>query len=169
MVRYAPVFIALLCIGCTVFGAPLVDSTVAFSAGLTNTQHINDKETVLYDKVFVNEQNGYDATTGTFNAPVTGVYIFHFHAYNTNKDSVMWLELHHNDQATISLSGYNSHTVGSNTVMLKLRKNDRVAVKSHEQQSFSLFGLPDQVYSTFTGYLVEEMSQIYMDSSSPVG
>ena len=55
------------------FGAPLGDSTVAFSAGLTNTQHINDKETVLYDKVFVNEQNGYDATTGTFNAPVSGM------------------------------------------------------------------------------------------------
>lgn len=101
---------------------------------------------------------------------VAGVYVFHFHAYSTNRDAVMWLELLHNDAVTVSLSGYNSHTVASNTVMLKLRQNDRVEVRSKEQQQFSLFGLPDQVYSTFTGYLLSpDTTGTFMDSGDLVG
>ena len=96
---------------------------------------------------------------------LSGLYVFHFHAYSTNKDSVMWLELLQNDVVTVSLSGYNSHTVASNTVILKLRQNDRVEVKSREMQTFSLFGLPDQVYSTLTGYLLKaDTTGAFMDS-----
>lgn len=77
----------------------------------------------------------------------------------------MWLELLHNDVITVSLSGYNSHTVASNTVILKLRQNDRVEVKSRELQTFALFGLNDQVYSTFSGYLLKtDTSGAFMDS-----
>jgi len=77
----------------------------------------------------------------------------------------MWLELLQNDVVTVSLSGYNSHTVASNTVILKLRQNDRVEVKSREMQTFSLFGLPDQVYSTLTGYLLKaDTTGAFMDS-----
>ena len=91
------------------------------------------------------------------------MYVFHFHAYCTNIDTVMWLELHHNDVPVASVSGYNSHTVGSNTIILSLKPGDRVQVKSRDGQQFSLFGLPDQVYSTFTGFMLHT-SKIFMDS-----
>ena len=95
---------------------------------------------------------------------ISGLYLFHFHAYDLNTDRAMWLELLHNDKVTVSVSGYNSHTSGGNTVMLKLKKFDRVEVRGRDQQSFSLFGLSDQIYSTFTGYLVIPLSSVMHDS-----
>ncbi|WAR09546.1 C1QL3-like protein [Mya arenaria] len=147
-----------------------IDRSVSFSTGLTSTQYMMDDDTVVYDQVFINDFNGYNPNTGIFTCPIPGVYIFHFHGYSTNKDTVMWLDLKHNDQQVVSVSGYNSHTVGSNTVMLKLRKQDRIQVKSREKIQFALFGLPTQVYSTFTGYLVhEDPNSHQMDSGSAGG
>ena len=80
----------------------------------------------------------------------------------------MWLELLHNDMVTVSVSGYNSHTSGGNTVMLNLKKYDRVEVRGRDQQAFSLFGLVDQIYSTFTGYLVIPTSRVLHDSSGQI-
>ena len=93
----------------------------------------------------------------------SGLYIFHFHAYDTNTDRAMWLELLHNNQVTVSVSGYNSHTSGGNTVMLKLNKYDRIEVKARDKQSFSLFGLSDQIYSTLTGYLLSPTNIVFYD------
>ena len=93
--------------------------------------------------------------------------MFHIHAYDSNTDKAMWLELLHNNNVTISISGYNSHTSGGNTVMLKLNKYDRVEVKGRDRQAFSLFGLPDQIYSTFTGYLLVPISAV-LQNSAPV-
>nr|ADX99230.1 complement 1 q protein [Meretrix meretrix] len=146
------------------------EHAVSFSVGLANTQRVYNKDTILYDNVFVNEHNGYSTSTGIFTCPIPGLYVFHFHAYSSNKDTIMWLELVHNDRAVVSVSGYNSHTVGSQTVMLKLRKGDRVQIQSKEFQEFALFGLNDQIYSTFTGYIIhEDPNQHLSDSSSFVG
>lgn len=145
------------------------DHNVAFSVGLSSTQNVYDKDTILYNDVFVNDQDGYSTSTGIFTCPVPGLYVFHFHAYSSNRDKVMWLDLLHNDNVMASVSGYNSHTVSSQTVMLKLRKGDRVQIQSKEQQEFTLFGLPDQVYSTFTGYILHpDTNQHLHDSGSSV-
>lgn len=144
------------------------EHSVAFSVGLSSTQRMYNKDTVRFDRVFVNEHNAYDPMTGIFTCPVAGLYLFHFHAYSSNKDTIMWLDLLHNDTPVVSVSGYNSHTVSSQTVMLKLGKGDRVQVESKDSQEFALFGLPDQVYSTFTGYLLHSSNPIYSDSSSSI-
>ncbi|XP_045179177.2 C1q-related factor-like [Mercenaria mercenaria] len=148
--------------------APLTsDNNVAFSVGLSNTQNVYNKDTILYDKVFVNEHNGYSTYTGVFTCPVAGLYVFHFHAYSSNKDSVMWLDLLHNDNIMVSVSGYNSHTVSSQTVMLKLRKGDRVQIQSRESQEFALFGIQGQIYSTFTGFILHSNDNKHLlDSGS---
>ncbi|KAH3751811.1 hypothetical protein DPMN_186385 [Dreissena polymorpha] len=153
-----------------VMGAPIdTKAVVAFSSGLTSTQYIMNGETVVYDRVFLNDHDGYDKYTGIFTCPVAGTYIFHVHAYSTNKDTVMWLNLLHNDQSLVSVSGYNSHTVGSNTVMLKLRKMDRVQIKAQDQMQFALFGLDTQVYSTFAGFMLyPDVSGPAMDSGAQI-
>jgi len=51
------------------------DHTVAFSVGLSNTQHIVDHETIVYDKVFANTHNGYSTSNGVFTCPVAGKFI----------------------------------------------------------------------------------------------
>jgi hypothetical protein len=56
---------------------------------MTLNASISDGSAVIYDKAITNLGNGYDATTGTFTAPVEGTYVFHFHA------------LSHSDEVTI--------------------------------------------------------------------
>ena len=54
----------------------------------------------------------------------------------------------------VSLYGYDpsSYAAGSNSVALKLSAGDQIDVKL-DGDSY-LFGKPDQVYCTFSGYLV---------------
>ncbi|XP_045178499.2 complement C1q-like protein 2 [Mercenaria mercenaria] len=146
--------------------APLSsDHTVSFSVGLSSTQNVYNKDTIKYDIIFVNEHNGYNPSTGVFTCPVPGLYVFHFHAYSSNKDTIMWLDLLHNGNVMVSVSGYNSHTVGSQTVLLKLQLGDRVQIQSKESQEFALFGLPQQIYSTFTGYVLHPDSHQHLHDS----
>ncbi|XP_072552091.1 EMILIN-1-A [Salminus brasiliensis] len=58
-------------------GPPGEDANVprlSFSAALTRPQV--DPGTIIFNKVFVNEGNSYDAGTGMFTAPVSGRYFF---------------------------------------------------------------------------------------------
>ncbi|KAL4216940.1 Complement C1q tumor necrosis factor-related protein 1 [Mactra antiquata] len=154
---------------CSLAWAAPVDQNVAFSVGLTNTQRVSNNDIIVYDRVFINDHYGYDELTGEFRCPVEGTYIFHFHAYNTNQESIMWLDLMHNNQPVVSVSGYNSHTVGSQSVILKLRVGDKIHIQSKEQQTFALFGLPDQIYSTFTGHIISASSSNPFQDSGIIG
>ncbi|KAL3871597.1 hypothetical protein ACJMK2_039588 [Sinanodonta woodiana] len=52
-------------------------SNVGFTARLTNTitLGLNSQQTLVFDNVYINEGNGYDATTGVFRAPIAGMYV----------------------------------------------------------------------------------------------
>ncbi|KAL3854823.1 hypothetical protein ACJMK2_014066 [Sinanodonta woodiana] len=156
IIRYTVVFL----LSVYTFGASLAQTTtprpsnVAFSVGLTFTQHLSFSETVLYDRIFMNLGNGYNKQTGVFTCPAEGIYVLHFHAYDMNTDKAMWLELMHNTDFIVSVSGYSSHSSGGNTVILQLRIGDTIQVKGREQQQFSLFGQHDEIYSTLSGYLL---------------
>ena len=83
--------------------------------------------------------------------------MFHAHAYNSNKDKAMWIELVKNVDALVSVSGYNSHSTAGNTVIVNLSKGDTVSVRARPGQEFTLFGRPDQVYTTFSGFYIGEI------------
>ncbi|KAL3871596.1 hypothetical protein ACJMK2_039587 [Sinanodonta woodiana] len=55
----------------------LVPSHVVFTARVLNTINsgLNSHQTLVFDNVYINEGNGYDATTGVFHAPVAGIYV----------------------------------------------------------------------------------------------
>ncbi|CAC5413725.1 C1QL [Mytilus coruscus] len=131
--------------------------TIAFSVGLTSTLHMSYSETIIYDKVFANFGDGYSVDTGEFTAPDTGVYVFHAHAYNSNKDRAMWIELIKNIDSLVSVSGFNSHSTAGNSVIVSLRKGETVAVRARPGQEFTLFGKADQIYTTFSGYRIGEI------------
>ncbi|KAK3589832.1 hypothetical protein CHS0354_015842 [Potamilus streckersoni] len=52
-------------------------TNVGFTARLTNiiTSSLNSHQTLVFDNVYINIGNGYDATTGVFHAPVAGMYV----------------------------------------------------------------------------------------------
>lgn len=114
-------------------------------------------ETIVYDKVFSNFGDAYSPFTGEFTAPQTGIYIFHAHAYNSNKDKAMWIELVKNVDPLVSVSGYNSHSTAGNSVIVNLSSGDTVSVRARPGQEFTLFGRPDQVYTTFSGHYIGEI------------
>lgn len=59
---------------------------IAFSAYLSHSNfHMSKGECVKFDQVLLNQGNGYNKTTGTFKAPLTGVYLFTFHFDTTSK------------------------------------------------------------------------------------
>ncbi|KAL3871583.1 hypothetical protein ACJMK2_039574 [Sinanodonta woodiana] len=55
----------------------LAPSHVGFTARLTNTitLGLNSHQTLIFDNVYINVGNGYDASTGVFHAPVAGIYV----------------------------------------------------------------------------------------------
>lgn len=66
-----------------------MDNIVSFSAGLNQSTSLTAHQQVMYDRVINTEASQiYDLTTGTFTAPTSGIYVFHYHALAT-KDQVI--------------------------------------------------------------------------------
>merc|ERR1712002_459556 len=126
---------------------------VAFSAGLSHHEYLQENQKVKYDTIFSNVGGGYDSTTGIFTCPVPGIYVFQFHALS-HSDSNMWLELHHNYNYVASIWGHvdNDYAAAGNSVILRLAKNDQVYVLTGD--TTDLYGQPLEVYGTFTGYMI---------------
>ena len=57
-------------------GVPL--NPVAFTAHAYSKTYSTSGETITFDDVTTNIGDAFDAPTGVFTCPVTGVYVFHF-------------------------------------------------------------------------------------------
>lgn len=128
---------------------------VGFSAVMTVNASISDGSAVIYDTAHTNVGNGYDTTSGTFTAPVEGTYVFHFHALS-HADEEAWIELFHNDQYVVASYGYTSgsYADSGNSVVLHLKKGDRINVKARPGTDVKLYGDSDEYYTTFCGALL---------------
>ncbi|XP_050950022.1 cerebellin 13 [Labeo rohita] len=130
---------------------------VAFSVGLlaSGSQSFgpfDTRKTLLYQKIFTNVGNAYDPNTGTFTAPVNGVYFFRFyvHAHTPNQ---MAVSLHKNDQLQCSVYSLKpeSNANGSNGVVLSLQKGDEVYTQLWENSWVFDDG---NSYTSFSGFLL---------------
>uniref|UniRef100_K1PUS5 Complement C1q-like protein 2 n=1 Tax=Magallana gigas TaxID=29159 RepID=K1PUS5_MAGGI len=94
---------------------------------------------------------------------VGGIYAFHYHAL-TQQGQEAWVELYHNYIYVNSLYGHTSGSYGpgSNSAVLELVAGDTVYLDIKHHDSF-LYGGGDEVYSTFSGYLLSPI-----DSHHPV-
>ncbi|XP_053385702.1 uncharacterized protein LOC128550518 [Mercenaria mercenaria] len=131
---------------------------VAFSAGLTHNEALPNAKIVVYDRIYTNIGGAYDSTSGNFTCPTAGYYVFEFHTLSEQGES-SWLELYHNDKYIQSIYGHtsNDYASGGNAVVLLLAVGDKVYIKSVDGSygaNTVLYGQTDEVYSTFSGYLV---------------
>ncbi|XP_052265372.1 ectin-like isoform X2 [Dreissena polymorpha] len=136
---------------------------VAFYAVLANKAlNLRKGQTVVFDRVLTNiasTQSGgsYNATTGVFTAPLSGVYVFScsIMAYDT---SFTHVALHKNNipLSTMYVNGRSGHNFDSaaSTVTVSLTKGDRVYAK-HIDNDQGLEGIYYAGQSTFTGFLVQ--------------
>jgi len=145
-----------------IFGATLLISLVAsqaivgqvgFTAVLVDAETVPGGQIVRYKEVRTNQGNAYDYLTGIFTAPKGGFYVFQVHALSQNGKEA-WLKLFQNDQYISSIFSRqtNDYDSAGNTAVLKLKKGDKVYVKAHRDAY--LYGAPDDVYNSFSGYLV---------------
>ena len=128
----------------------------AFGASSTKNVNLASNEVAKFDKVWTNIGNGYDASSGVFTAPRGGVYQFSCSAM-TNSGKTLRLHLMKNDQQTVSLypgnSGYN---MGTLSMVLELKKGDRVYIKHPGSGYNSLYSESEYNYSMFSGYFISQ-------------
>ena len=108
---------------------------------------------IPFDQVIMNIGDAYDPSTGTFTAPVSGVYLFSFSAVMQG-DCSGWinLELHVNAADHLGASGEVGAS-SSNTVTTQLVQGDNVGVFVRPGSCEDLDG--NNVYNTFSGHLLD--------------
>ncbi|KAH3747719.1 complement C1q tumor necrosis factor-related protein 6-like [Dreissena polymorpha] len=94
--------------------------------------------------------------------------MFQFHTL-AHQDKAAWLELYHNQQYIASVYGKttNDYAMAGNSVILQVNKGDQVyirAVKARFGIATGLYDQPDEIYSTFSGYLITAIA-----TETPVG
>uniref|UniRef100_K1R1D3 Caprin-2 n=1 Tax=Magallana gigas TaxID=29159 RepID=K1R1D3_MAGGI len=132
---------------------------VAFHAHLThNAQNLGIHQAIHFDKVLLNEGNGYSVHAGEFVAPVSGLYVFAWTIssgdrtcmrYDIVKNSVV-LAYYISDAA-----GHDDWAVSSGTAVTRMNSGDRVWIRVSD-----FLGCSHIVYGTgygtssFAGYLL---------------
>ncbi|XP_060080346.1 uncharacterized protein LOC132559737 [Ylistrum balloti] len=131
---------------------------MAFTVGLTRDANVPAYSKVPFDRLYTNFGNGFDMNRDVFTAKIHGVYIFQFHGLSQN-GQVLYLDLYHNYKYITSAYAFdaNSFSAGSNTAALTLMAGDEVYVSV--RGTSKLFGSHDEVYCTFSGYLVAPLNQ----------
>ncbi|XP_062619536.1 complement C1q tumor necrosis factor-related protein 4-like [Saccostrea cucullata] len=134
---------------------------IAFSVGLTHNEDSTNGPRVVFDRVFINLGQNFNIYTGTFTASVGGIYAFHYHALG-QKGQEVWMELYHNYIYVNSLYSHTSGSYGpgSNSAVLELVAGDTVYLDIKHHDTY-LYGGGDEVYSTFSGYLLSPISSTH--------
>ena len=110
---------------------------IAFQSSLTkNLQSMNNEETVIFDKVSLNEGNTYNQKTGQFTAAVEGVYSFSWKML-TSRGKYFTTHIVHNGNPI----GYNlcdgrgigtGYVSSSNQANIKMKRGDKVWIKTRK-------------------------------------
>ncbi|XP_060555247.1 multimerin-2-like [Ruditapes philippinarum] len=131
---------------------------VAFHAVLTpyHIDHLGDNDNIRFDRVLLNEGDGYHNQHGLFITPKPGFYLFSV-TLATNYDGPFFAELRKNGAILVNLSG-NGQAGGyldqsSVTVVTKLNAGDEVWVVHTGPVDGSIFG---NYFSSFTGVLLAD-------------
>ncbi|CAG2204399.1 unnamed protein product [Mytilus edulis] len=124
----------------------------AFTAYRSSSQSLSVNEVVKFDKIWTNNGDGYDPSSGVFTAPLAGLY--HFAAVVMSvSDATLYLSLYHNNaQISSSYLSDKGFKTGTFDVALTLNKGDKVSIRSgHKSQS--IYSASSN-YCTFSGHLI---------------
>ncbi|XP_060555246.1 uncharacterized protein LOC132716092 [Ruditapes philippinarum] len=131
---------------------------VAFHAVLTpyHIDHLGDNDNIRFDRVLLNEGDGYHNQHGLFITPKPGFYLFSV-TLATNYDQKFYAQLKKNGAPLINLSGNGQAggylDQGSVTVVTKLNAGDEVWVVHNSPPDGSIWG---NSFSSFTGVLLAD-------------
>ncbi|XP_077997601.1 caprin-2-like [Glandiceps talaboti] len=137
------------------------EQRVAFSVVRTTSLGPVSSDTVIvYDKVYSNDGNGYNTSTGKFTCPVSGMYYFMISALRQSSSYHLHVCLIKNTTKLPCIyahnSGGRSHGAASNSVIIDIDHGDEIWVRL-----VSGYAVYSDIYeyTTFTGYLLYSITQ----------
>ncbi|XP_036891928.1 adiponectin [Sturnira hondurensis] len=126
----------------------------AFSVGL-ETRVTVPNVPIRFTKIFYNQQNHYDGTTGKFHCNIPGLYYFSYHITVYLKD--VKVSLYKNDKAVLfTFDQYQDKDLdqASSSVLLHLETGDQVWLQVYEAGEHNGLYADNVNDSTFTGFLL---------------
>ncbi|XP_062578978.1 complement C1q-like protein 3, partial [Saccostrea cucullata] len=105
---------------------------VAFTATLTGDRSIGHHQVVKYDRVLTNIGRAYNPWTGHFRARYSGIYLISCTAMSERGyESYMEIVKNHHVLTTL-FSNSGTYPMSSQTLVLRLRRGDRIWVWGRE-------------------------------------
>uniref|UniRef100_K1PZ52 Heavy metal-binding protein HIP n=1 Tax=Magallana gigas TaxID=29159 RepID=K1PZ52_MAGGI len=107
---------------------------IAFQSSLTKTlQNLKNQETVIFDKVSLNEGNAYDNSSGIFTAPLDGIYSFTWTVL-TKYGKYFLTEIVLNGKKVVSNHtdgrGHDGNPMSTSHANIKMKKGDKVWIRT---------------------------------------
>ncbi|XP_063422233.1 complement C1q-like protein 2 [Mytilus trossulus] len=121
----------------------------AFTASISGTKSVGKNEILKFDKVWTNNGNHYNPSTGIFQSPKEGLYQVSATVMSSSGKQ-LFVRIWQNETKMIGLypgTGYSEATIN---MVLHLKKGDKVTVRGEYGSLHS----SEQYYSTFSAYLV---------------
>jgi hypothetical protein len=130
---------------------------VAFTAEVNNIlDNVALHSTIVFDHIIYRVTHSYDASTGVFTCPTSGLYLFSVFiaTHKTNTEALVYLVLDGNPYMSVisDRSSDGENDTGGNVVLLPVYKGQRVWVETfvNDNQSFS------HSFTTFSGVLIHQ-------------
>ncbi|XP_060589669.1 complement C1q-like protein 4 [Ruditapes philippinarum] len=135
-----------------------VESGVSFSAVLDDALfNIVIGQTIVFNKVFLNEGNAYNAQNGEFTVPMDGVYLFSYFVAEINNDQiVLRLVVNGENRVDAVAEGLQDrhNDQGGNLVILRLHAGDTVLIQAYDTSNVHIDGGANYWYTSFSGVLL---------------
>ncbi|XP_045157121.2 heavy metal-binding protein HIP-like [Mercenaria mercenaria] len=137
----------------------IIQHPVAFTAVLDhNINHALIDQTVIFNKLLLNDGNGYSTHTGVFTAPREGMYMFYFVFASGYDPQYVWMQIvvdGSSKAAGVADTLQRAHDAqGSNLVILHLHPGDSVWVETIKYSDVTIYG--SRGFTTFSGVLLYE-------------
>lgn len=132
----------------------------AFSA-VRDAGDVSYNTVIVFNSVAVNVGGHYNASTGRFTAPVSGVYYFEAYGMGGAGKSVIWLQLLKNGVVYNKNNPYSQNDASASTkyihagggVVMQLNAGDFASVKIGPNSSMSMYATGN-AHNGFSGYLI---------------
>lgn len=106
---------------------PMQMEKTAFTACLDHPQTYSAGQTLIFNKILYNKNNGYNVNTGLFTARSDGPYMFSFHIEHwATPELPVHLIVDNERQVSAVTAPHGTSTQAGNTIVLGLRAGQRV-------------------------------------------